>query len=309
MNWKTLDIRTDERGVAQVRLNTPEKRNVLSARMIAELTEMAGTIGNDSRTRAIVLSGAGSTFCAGADLTWMKAQIEADRAQRMREARKLAEMLQAMNTIRAPLIGRLQGGAFGGGIGMACVCDVTLADTTTKFCFSETRLGIIPATIGPYVVHDGATLPVIGETWAVRLARGRQRVRWEHAARELWLEVRGGADPRQLLRRSLQEKALDHFCDRAQSYALRLGRPLPPLALSSAHSRWGSCSHRSGIRLNWRLIHLPPAQIDYVVAHELAHLIEMNHGARFWSQVERLLPDYQSARDVLKALAATVPRI
>jgi predicted metal-dependent hydrolase len=57
------------------------------------------------------------------------------------------------------------------------------------------------------------------------------------------------------------------------------------------------------------LIHLPPAQIDYVVAHELAHLIEMNHGARFWSQVERLLPDYQSARDVLKALAATVPRI
>ena len=165
------------------------------------------------------------------------------------------------------------------------------------------------ATIGPYVVHDGATLPVIGETWAVRLARGRQRVRWEDAARELWLEVRGGADPRQLLRRSLQEKALEHFCDRAQSYALRLGRPLPPLALSSAHSRWGSCSHRSGIRLNWRLIHLPPAQIDYVVAHELAHLIEMNHGARFWSQVERLLPDYQSARDVLKALAATVPRI
>ena len=152
MNWKTLDIRTDERGVAQVRLNTPEKRNVLSARMIAELTEMAGTIGIDSRTRAIVLSGAGSTFCAGADLTWMKAQIEADRAQRMREARKLAEMLQAMNTIRAPLIGRLQGGAFGGGIGMACVCDVTLADTTTKFCFSETRLGIIPATIGPYVL-------------------------------------------------------------------------------------------------------------------------------------------------------------
>lgn len=165
------------------------------------------------------------------------------------------------------------------------------------------------AAIGPYVVHDGATLPLIGETWAVRLARGRQRVRWEHAARELWLEVRSGADPRQLLRRSLQDKALEHFCDRVQSYALRLGRPLPPLALSSAHSRWGSCSHRSGIRLNWRLIHLPAPQIDYVVAHELAHLVEMNHGARFWSEVERLLPDYHSARDVLRALAATVPRI
>ena len=165
------------------------------------------------------------------------------------------------------------------------------------------------APLGPYVVHDGATLPVLGETWSVRLARGMQRVRWEHGARELWLEVRSGADPRHLLRRSLQESALDHFRDRAGFYALRLGRPLPPLALSSAQSRWGSCSHRSGIRFNWRLIHLPPAQIDYVVAHELAHLIEMNHGDRFWSQVERLLPDYRTARDVLKALAATVPRI
>ena len=152
MTWKTLDVRTDGRGVVEVRLNTPEKRNVLSPQMIAELTEMAATIGHDSGTRAIVLSGAGTTFCAGADLTWMKAQIEADRVQRMHEARKLAEMLQALNTIRAPLIGRLHGGAFGGGIGLACICDVTLADRATRFCFSETRLGIIPATIGPYVL-------------------------------------------------------------------------------------------------------------------------------------------------------------
>lgn len=152
MTWKTLDVRTDDHGVARVRLNTPEKRNVLSPEMIAELTEMVATVGNDSKTRVVVLSGAGTTFCAGGDLAWMRAQIEADRAQRMREARKLAEMLQALNTIRAPLIGRLHGGAFGGGIGMACVCDVTLADAATKFCFSETRLGIIPATIGPYVL-------------------------------------------------------------------------------------------------------------------------------------------------------------
>jgi len=152
MSWKTLDVRTDERGVVEVRLNTPERRNVLSALMIAELTEMAGTVGNDDKTRVIVLSGAGTTFCAGGDLNWMKAQIGADREQRMLEARKLAEMLLALNTVRAPLIGRLHGGAFGGGIGMACVCDVTLADRSTKFCFSETRLGIVPATIGPYVL-------------------------------------------------------------------------------------------------------------------------------------------------------------
>jgi methylglutaconyl-CoA hydratase len=152
MSWKTLDVRTDECGVVEVRLNTPDKRNVLSALMITELTEMAATIGHDGKTRAIVLSGAGAVFCAGADLNWMKAQIGADRPQRMREARKLAGMLQALNTIGAPLIGRLHGGAFGGGIGLACVCDVTVADSATKFCFSETRLGIIPATIGPYVL-------------------------------------------------------------------------------------------------------------------------------------------------------------
>lgn len=152
MSWRTLDVRTDARGVAYVRLNTPEKRNVLSPQMIAELSEVAATIGNDGTTRAVVLSGAGTTFCAGGDLNWMKAQIEADRAQRMREARKLAEMLQALNTLSAPLIGRLHGGVFGGGIGMACICDVTLADRATKFCLSETRLGIIPATIGPYVL-------------------------------------------------------------------------------------------------------------------------------------------------------------
>ena len=149
MNWQTLDIRTDPRGVVYVTLNTPERRNVLSPAMIAELTEFARTL---DQARAVVLSGAGPTFCAGGDLAWMQAQIDADRPQRLREARKLAEMLQALNTLPFPLIGRVHGGAFGGGIGMACVCDVVVAARGTQFCFSETRLGIIPATIGPYVL-------------------------------------------------------------------------------------------------------------------------------------------------------------
>ena len=152
MTWQTLDIRRDPRGVVYLTLNTPDRRNVLSAVMIAELTEFARTIGQDRATRAVVLAGAGPTFCAGGDLAWMKAQVDADRPQRLREARKLAEMLQALNTMSAPLIGRLHGGAFGGGVGMACVCDVAVAAQGTKFCFSETRLGIIPATIGPYVL-------------------------------------------------------------------------------------------------------------------------------------------------------------
>ena len=173
MSWQTLDIRTDPRGVVYVTLNTPERRNVLSPVMIAELTEFTRTL---DQARAVVLSGAGPTFCAGGDLAWMQAQIEADRPQRLREARKLAEMLQALNTLPFPLIGRLHGGAFGGGIGMACVCDVVVAARGTQFCFSETRLGIIPATIGPYV------LARIGEGQARRVFMSARMFGAEEAA-------------------------------------------------------------------------------------------------------------------------------
>lgn len=152
MTYDTLDLRRDARGVVSVTLNRPEKRNVLSARMMAELTEVSQTLGDAPDTRAVVLSGAGKMFCAGADLAWMQAQIDADRAGRMAEARRLAGMLQALNTMPVPLIGRLHGGVFGGGIGLACVCDVVVAAQATQFCFSETRLGLIPATISPYVV-------------------------------------------------------------------------------------------------------------------------------------------------------------
>jgi methylglutaconyl-CoA hydratase len=152
MTWQTLDLRLDQRGVLYLTLNLPDRRNVLSATMIAELSEVAHGPGQDLATRAIVLSGAGSVFCAGGDLAWMRSQIDADRDQRLREARKLAEMLQALNTMPVPLIGRLHGGVFGGGAGLACVCDVAVAARGTKFAFSETRLGIIPATIGPYVL-------------------------------------------------------------------------------------------------------------------------------------------------------------
>ena len=152
MTYKTLDVKTDTRGVAYVTLNAPDKRNALSAQMIADLTDMAQTLGAETATRAVVLSGAGKVFCAGGDLAWMKAQIEADRDTRMAEARKLAEMLSALNEMPSPLIGRIHGGAFGGGVGMACVCDVAIADTDTRFGLTETRLGLIPATIGPYVL-------------------------------------------------------------------------------------------------------------------------------------------------------------
>lgn len=151
-DFKTLAVAPDANGIVHVTLNRAEKRNALSAEMIDELTQLANTVGRAETTRVMVLSGAGDVFCAGGDLAWMKAQIEADRAQRMAEARKLAEMLRALNEMPAPLIGHIHGGAFGGGVGLACVCDVAIADEGTRFGLTETRLGLIPATIGPYVI-------------------------------------------------------------------------------------------------------------------------------------------------------------
>ena len=148
----TIDISVDARGVATLTLNRPEKHNALSAAMIAELTQAAASLGADTDVRAVVLTGAGRSFCAGGDLGWMRDQMGMDAVTRSAEARRLAEMLQALNTLPKPLIGAVQGNAFGGGVGMACVCDVVIGAETAKLGLTETRLGLIPATIGPYVL-------------------------------------------------------------------------------------------------------------------------------------------------------------
>lgn len=148
----TLDLDVDARGIATLRLSRPEKRNAMDAAMIAELTQAADRLGHDPAVRAVVLTGAGETFCAGGDLAWMKAQIGADAAQRSREAGLLAEMLRVLNQLPKPLIGRVQGNAFGGGLGLISVCDLAIGVQGARFGLTEVRLGLIPATIGPYVI-------------------------------------------------------------------------------------------------------------------------------------------------------------
>ncbi|WP_170528003.1 crotonase/enoyl-CoA hydratase family protein [Ruegeria arenilitoris] len=150
--FETISISTDLRGVAKLTLNRPEKHNAMSAQMIAELTQAAAQLGETNDVRVVVLTGAGKSFCAGGDLGWMQAQMAADPETRFVEARKLAEMLNALNTLSKPLIGALQGNAFGGGVGMAAVCDVAIGVDSLKMGLTETRLGLIPATIGPYVI-------------------------------------------------------------------------------------------------------------------------------------------------------------
>lgn len=153
MTYDTLTLSHDARGVATVTLNRPEKHNAMNAQMIAELSRAAQDLATDDTVRAIILCGAGPTFCAGGDLSWMRAQADQDRAGKMAEAGALAMMLGLWNTLPKPVIGRIHGAAYGGGIGMVAICDTVVCDETTRFALTETRLGLIPATIGPFVVR------------------------------------------------------------------------------------------------------------------------------------------------------------
>ncbi len=148
----TVGFAVDVRGVARLTLNRPDKHNALSEQMIIEVTQTAERIAQDRDIRVVILDAEGPTFCAGGDLRWMQDQIAAGTKTRRAAAMKLAAMLDLLNTLPQPVIGRVQGNAFGGGVGMACVCDVVVAVDSVKMGLTETRLGLIPATIGPYVM-------------------------------------------------------------------------------------------------------------------------------------------------------------
>lgn len=150
--FETITLDTDDRGVCTLTLNRPDKHNAMSGQMLQELTLAAKRLATDETVRVVVLTGAGKSFCAGGDLGWMRQQMDADAETRGREARVLAEMLMALNTLPKPVIGALQGNAFGGGVGMASVCDVAIGADHLKMGLTETKLGLIPATIGPYVI-------------------------------------------------------------------------------------------------------------------------------------------------------------
>jgi len=149
---ETIRIDQDARGVATIWMIRTDKHNALSAVMMDELTEAANSLSDDPSVRCVILAAEGKSFCAGGDLDWMRAQFDADADTKDREARRLATMLWALNFMRKPLIGRLHGNAFGGGVGMASVCDVAVGVEDLKMGLTETRLGLIPATIGPYVL-------------------------------------------------------------------------------------------------------------------------------------------------------------
>ncbi|MFT4715224.1 MAG: methylglutaconyl-CoA hydratase [Paracoccaceae bacterium] len=150
--FETLKIETDARGVATLWLARGDKHNAMSGEMLRELNVAAAHLAADDAVRVVVLAGEGKSFCAGGDLRWMQAQMAASNTERRAEARILADALNTLNTLPKPLIGRVHGNAFGGGIGLMSVCDAVVGVTGAKFGLTEVKLGLIPATISPYVL-------------------------------------------------------------------------------------------------------------------------------------------------------------
>ena len=151
-NSKTVLVEVDNRGVATVTLNRPEKHNAFDDSVIAELTKAFQDINQMSHARVLVLASNGKSFSAGADLAWMKRMASYSYEENLADAEALAEMLRTLNFMSIPTIAKVQGAAFGGAVGLVACCDMAVASDRASFCLSEVKLGLIPATISPYVV-------------------------------------------------------------------------------------------------------------------------------------------------------------
>ena len=153
MNTSLVEVTRPTPHVAQVFLNRPEVRNAFNQTSIAELTGVFSGLAQDAELRAIVLGGHGKAFCAGADLGWMRQMADYTWEQNRADAQALADMLWTIYRCPVPIVGRIHGDCYAGGVGLAAVCDVLVAAEGVNFCLSEARLGLLPATISPYVIR------------------------------------------------------------------------------------------------------------------------------------------------------------
>lgn len=177
MTESTLDIAIDPRGVATVTMNRPEKHNAFDDGVIAELTRAFEAVAANPEVRLMVLAAEGKSFSAGADLGWMKRMAGYSYEDNLRDANGLAQMLKALDSLPLPTIARVQGAAFGGAVGLVSCCDIAIASPRASFCLSEVKIGLIPATISPYVVA------AMGQRAARRYSLSAERFSAETAAR------------------------------------------------------------------------------------------------------------------------------
>ena len=151
MQWQSIDITMHER-VATVTLDRPDVRNAFNDATIAELALAFDELGRDEDVRAIILAANGPAFCAGGDLNWMKAMAGYSDSENYDDALKLADMLRTIYLCPKPVVAKIQGDCYAGGMGLVAACDIAVAVDAANFCLSEVKLGLIPATISPYVI-------------------------------------------------------------------------------------------------------------------------------------------------------------
>jgi methylglutaconyl-CoA hydratase len=152
MSEDTVELKLDRDGVATLWLNRPDKHNAFDDGIIAELTAACERVAADPTLRVMVLASTGRNFSAGADLGWMQRMAEYSYQDNLRDARALANLMQTLDTLPQATIARVQGAAFGGAVGLVSCCDMAVATPAARFCLSEVKLGLIPATISPYVI-------------------------------------------------------------------------------------------------------------------------------------------------------------
>ena len=153
--------------------------------------------------------------------------------------------------------------------------------------------------------QSGEMLPLFGAPYILEVGKGRRGIVQRDAS--LIVNVPQRSRPLDVLMAWLKQQALDALRPRAAHYAAQLGLPPPRVALSNARTQWGVCTEEGVIRLSWRLVHVEPALADYVVAHEAAHLVELNHSRRYWALLARLYPGWRDARERLELAARTLP--
>lgn len=148
-----LLLEKDSNGVAWLSLNRPEKHNAFNDELIASLIETLEQLEQDDSLRALVLTAQGEHFSAGADLGWMQSMATKTESENLQDAQQLAMLLHKLDTFSKPTIAMVHGAAFGGALGLICCCDIAIGTPESRFCLSEAKLGLLPATIGPYVIR------------------------------------------------------------------------------------------------------------------------------------------------------------
>jgi methylglutaconyl-CoA hydratase len=244
----TLAVERED-AVARIWLDRPERRNAFNAELIAALTQTFASLAADDTLRAVVLAGRGKAFCAGGDLDWMRASGELPYERNLADAELAAAMFAAVDSCPVPVIARVHGAAVGGGTGLACCCDVVLARGDALFGFTEVRLGLVPATIGPFALarigrSQARALFATGETFGAEHARAIGLVHEVHAddaaldgavERTLAAVLRGGPQAQRAAKALLAE--------------LRDGDPAPQSkrAAEAIAARRASAEGREGI--------------------------------------------------------------